>query len=68
MLNKCLTDGCTNPQSRMYRGLCAGCYSKAKKLVLNGHETWDSLAAMGVVRLEEKEDPFTANYKKKKKK
>lgn len=44
----CIVPGCDRPA--MSRGLCEGCYNKARELVKYGRTTWEKLVSMGLAR------------------
>lgn len=62
----CLIPACAKPRAAQLKGLCMACYSKAKKLVDAGTETWESLAARGLCQPPESNDPFTQAYNRSK--
>jgi hypothetical protein len=43
---KCLGPGCK--KTAMHRGLCAGCYQAAGRLVRSGAQTWERLEEIGL--------------------
>ncbi len=63
---KCLTATCKDVAGHdAYRGLCAKCYSAAKKLVESKQTTWEELENLGLCA--DKTDAFTAEFLKRKK-
>lgn len=58
MQNGCMIQGCMRTKVR--RGLCLVCYSRANKKVEAGETTWAKLAEMGLC--ESDRDPFDDAY------
>ena len=59
---QCMTEGCGKDQK--WKGLCRSCYGQALRLIEEQQTTWDELATMGLVRIEDK--PFKAAFLRKK--
>lgn len=69
MMNKCLTDGCSNNEApALERGVCMKCYVRAKRMVESGVTTWLELSDLGMVLPNSKEggDKFTEAFKRAK--
>jgi len=57
----CIIEGCGRRVAAAYgRGLCAGCYTSAKRLVDVGKVSWEELENARLAL--RKEDPFTKAY------
>ena len=63
--NNCMTEGCPSLRYSDGRGLCMGCYSKAKKMVEAKKTTWEELESMGMVE-SKATDKFTKLFNEKK--
>lgn len=59
---QCLTEGCG--KERKWKGLCRSCYGQALRLIEDKQTTWNELADMGLVLIEDK--PFKAAFLRKK--
>src|SRR5678816_3992836 len=59
MDTKCIIPDCGKAQATAFkRGLCMGCYSKAKKLIEQGKTTWAKLVDMQLALASDADDPF----------
>lgn len=63
---KCIISGCPAKAAANMRGLCMRCYSRAKKKVEAGETTWLELEQLLLARPAEYNDPFDAEFARKK--
>lgn len=65
MTAKCLIVACNRPSAAaMKRGLCMGCYSRAKKMVDESKTTWERLVALGLALSIDTGNPFAEAFDK----